>query len=61
MKRSERKMTVALLFHRALEMGLTYSEAFNEDIGFIQDLITEKLNDSHEYAEVGSAADFKAL
>lgn len=54
-------MTVALLFHRALEMGLTYSEAFNEDIGFIQDLITEKLNDSHEYAEVGTAADFKAL
>lgn len=54
-------MTVALLFHRALGLGLTYTEAFNEDIGFIQDLITEKINDSHEYAEVGTASDFKAL
>lgn len=54
-------MTVALLFHRALELGLTYTEAFNEDIGFIQDLITEKINDSHEYAEVGTASEFKAL
>lgn len=54
-------MTVALLFHRALEMGLSYSEAFNEDIGFIHDLITERNNDSHDYAEIGTASDFKKL
>lgn len=61
MRQSERPLTVALLFHRAMSLGMTYTEAFNEDIGFIHDLITEKNNDSHEYAEIGTAKDFMSI
>lgn len=57
-RQSERPLTVALLFQRAMSLGMSYTEAFNEDIGFIHDLITEKNNDSHEYAEIGTKNDF---
>ena len=54
-------MTVALMFERAMSLGLSYTEAFFEDVGFINDLMIEKSNDSFEYPEIGSDADFKRL
>lgn len=42
-------------------MGMTYTEAFNEDVGFINDLMIEKSNDSAEYPTLGTADEFKAL
>ena len=49
------------MFERALALGMTYTEAFYEDVGFINDLLIEKSNDSYEYPEIGSDADFKKL
>lgn len=61
MKPNTRPLTVALMFERALSMGMTYTEAFNEDVGFINDLMIEKSNDSAEYPTLGTDDEFKRL
>lgn len=61
MKPNTRPLTTALLFERALSLGMSYTEAFFEEVGFINDLLIEKANDSYEYEEIGSGEDFKKL
>lgn len=46
---------------RALQLGLSYIDAFFLDVGMITDLITEKANDSYEYAVIGDTADVDKL
>lgn len=58
---TERKLTTALLFLRALELGLSYETAFFIDVGFLNDLLTEKSNDGHEYAVKGNTQDIDKL
>lgn len=60
-KPTARPFTAALLFLRALQLGLTYTEAFYLDVGFIHNLMIEKNNDSYEYPTIGSAEDFRKL
>lgn len=60
-KPTTRELTPALLFLRAMQLGLTYEEAFNEEVGFLNDLMIEKSNDSYDYPTVGSDVDFKKL
>ena len=38
---------------RALQIGLSYSDAFFLDVGLIKDLLTERSNDSYNYATLG--------
>ena len=58
---TERKLTTALLFLRALELGLSYETAFFIDVGFLNDLLTEKSNDGHEYPVKGNTQDIDKL
>ena len=60
-KPTERPITPALLFLRALQLGITYTEAFYLDVGILDDLMTEKSNDGYEYATLGTDADFRKL
>lgn len=46
-------MNFALITMRALQIGLSYSDAFFLDVGLIKDLLTERSNDSYNYATLG--------
>ncbi len=61
MKPTARPMTPALMFLRALQIGLTYTEAFFMDVGFLNNLMIEKNNDGFEYPIIGTAEDFRKL
>lgn len=54
-------MTTALLFLRALELGLSYETAFFIDVGFLNDLLTEKSNDGYDYPVAGNTKDIDKL
>lgn len=60
-KPTTRPLTPALMFLRALALGLSYEEAFRADVGFVHDLMTEKGNDSFEYPIIGTDDDFRKL
>ena len=60
-KPTARPFTPALLFLRALQLGLTYTEAFYMDVGFIHNLLIEKSNDGYDYPLIGTTADFRKL
>lgn len=60
-KPTTRPLTPALMFLRALSLGLSYVEAFRADVGFIHDLMTEKGNDNFEYPIIGTVDDFRKL
>jgi hypothetical protein len=49
------------MFLRALSLGLSYTEAYNADVGVIHDLLTEKGNDGVEYPYIGTDDDFRKL
>lgn len=42
-------------------MGLSYEAAFFTEVGFINDLMIEKSNDSYDYAVKGSTRDIDLL
>jgi hypothetical protein len=46
---------------RSLQIGLTYTDAFFLDVGFLTDLFIEKSNDSYEYATLGNTDDVDKL
>jgi hypothetical protein len=60
-KPTEREITPAYLFLRALQMGLSYEAAFFTEVGFINDLMIEKSNDSYDYAVKGNTRDIDLL
>jgi hypothetical protein len=49
------------MFLRALQIGLSYEEAYRADVGVIHDLMIEKGNDSFEYPIIGTTDDFRKL
>lgn len=61
MKPTTRPLTPALMFLRALSLGLSYNEAFHADVGFVHDLMIEKANDNYEYPIIGTEEDFRKL
>lgn len=61
MKPTDREVNFALLTLRALQIGLSFNEAFFLDVGMIKDLLVEKSNDSFEYATVGDTGDVDRL
>lgn len=49
------------MFLRALQLGLSYTEAFFMDVGALDDLMIERANDSYDYATIGTEDDFRRL
>lgn len=54
---TDRDITPAYLFLRALQLGISYESAFFIEVGFINDLMIEKSNDGFEYAVKGNTSD----
>ena len=58
---TERESTTPLFLLRCLQIGLRLSDLDELDMGMVYDLITEKGNDSYNYAEIAGQADFDAF
>lgn len=54
-------MTFAHLMVRALQLGLSFEDAFFLDVGMLTDLFIEKGNDSYEYATLGTTEDIDRI
>lgn len=52
-----REMNAALLMLRALQIGLSFTEAFQLEVGEVTDLLIEKNNDSYEFPQKATEAD----
>lgn len=50
-------MNAALLMLRALQIGLSFTEAFQLEVGEVTDLLIEKNNDSYEFPQKATEAD----
>lgn len=50
-------MTTALFLLRCAELGLL-EDLDNMSVGMVNDIFTEKSNDSYEYKEVANQSDF---
>lgn len=58
---TERETNFAYIMVRALQLGLSYSDAFFLDVGFLTDLFIEKSNDSYDYAVIGTEEDINRI
>lgn len=54
-------MTTGLYLNQALHIGLSISDLDILSIGMIQDIFTERANDSYDYAYIATQADFDRL
>lgn len=54
-------MTTGLYLNQALHIGLSISDLDLLSIGMIQDIFTERANDSYDYAYIATQADFDRL
>ena len=54
-------MTTGLYLNQALRIGLSISDLDILSIGMIQDIFTERANDSYDYAYIATQADFDRL
>ena len=55
---TERPLTTALFLLRCVEIGLSMDDLEELDLGMVYDLFTEKANDSYEWKELATQADF---
>lgn len=53
-----RKMTIGLFLLRCKELGLSINELENIDYGLVEDMLTEKNNDSYDYPYKATQEDF---
>lgn len=51
----------SLLFLRMSQLGISARDESLYTIGMINDILTEKMNDSFEYPEMATQADFDRL
>ena len=51
-------MTVALFMLRCFEIGMSVSDLDAFDIGMVNDMYVEKINDTEEYCEIANQDDF---
>lgn len=51
-------MSTALFLLRCSEMGLSMADLDDLTIGMVNDMLTEKVNDSYEWKEVANQDDF---
>lgn len=51
-------MTTALFLLRCAELGLSMSDLEDLDVGMINDMFTEKANDSYEWKQIATQDDF---
>jgi len=58
---TDRPMTSALFYLRAIELGLSWADLEEMDIGEVWDMLIEKNNDSAEYAYIATNDDIKRL
>jgi len=58
MRATDRDLTTALYILRAVQVGLHVNDLDALDMGDVMDIITESSNDSAEYNQVATQADF---
>ncbi len=58
MRATDRDLTTALYILRAVQVGLHVNDLDALDMGDVMDIITESSNDSAEYKQVATQADF---
>lgn len=51
-------MTIGLFLLRCKELGLSINELENIDYGLVEDMLTEKNNDSYDYPYKATQEDF---
>lgn len=56
-KPTDRERTTAQLILRGLELGLSYFEILQMEVGELLDILVEKQNDSYEYAVLATEDD----
>lgn len=56
-KPTDRERTTAQLILRGLELGLSYFEILQMEVGELLDILVEKQNDSYEYAILATEDD----
>lgn len=56
-KPTDRDRTTSQLILRGLELGLSYFEVLQLEVGELLDILVEKQNDSYEYAIVATEDD----
>lgn len=56
--KTEREITTPLFLLRCTELGLSMNDLDELDMGTVLDMLTEKANDSVEYAQTATQDDF---